>query len=100
MNKRELIARVQRHMGAGASRNAAQAAVNAVLESILQVAEEEGKVQLAHLGVFEYQEHRRRNGHPGHPGKNSDSPAPTPHPTRRLQFRPARSLRRKAAEAA
>ncbi len=56
MNKQALIARVQRHMGAGASRDAARAAVNAVLDSILQTAAEEEKATLPHLGTFEYRD--------------------------------------------
>ncbi len=72
MNKRELTARVQRYMGAGASRDAARAAVNAVLGSILQAAAEEDKVHLPKLGIFEYRERRG---------------------SRRLSFRPARRLR-------
>ncbi len=70
MNKRELIARVQRYMGAGASRDAARAAVNAVLESILLSARTT-RVPISKLGVFEYKERRG---------------------ARRLCFRPARRL--------
>ncbi len=88
MNKRALTARVQRHMGAGASRDAARAAVNAVLESILQAAAAEGRVHLPHLGTFEYQTHQARDGQ-GLPAPRSQ-PAPL---TRRLHFRPARRLK-------
>ncbi len=87
MNKRELTARVQRHMGAGASRNAAQAAVSAVLDSILQAAASDGNVHIAHLGSFCYQSHRMRNG--------KGLPVPAVQQlrlTRRLHFRPARRL--------
>ncbi len=71
MNKGKLIARVQRLMGAGTSRSTAQAAVNAVLDSILQEAQNQ-KVHLAHLGTFEYRERRA---------------------SRRLSFRPAKRLK-------
>ncbi len=89
MNKRELIARVQRHMGAGSTRDAARAAVNAVLESILQAAAEGKNVHIARLGNFEYRERRQRSGQ-GLPGITSDAPRPL---TRRLHFRPARRLK-------
>ncbi len=92
MNKRELIARVQRHMGAGASRDAARAAVNAVLGSILQEAREEKKVHIAQLGTFEYQPHRMRSGE----GLPISRPA-SPRDTLRLNFRPARLLKKRVA---
>lgn len=53
MNKKELIARVQRYMGPGATRNTASAAVEAVLASIIQGAQT-GKVHISHLGTFEF----------------------------------------------
>ncbi len=93
MNKRELISRVQRHMGVGASRDAARAAVNAVLESILLTAAAEGKIHLAHLGTFEYQQHLSRSGQ----GLPNATPS-TPQAQRRLRFRPA-DLLRKSIEA-
>ncbi len=89
MNKRQLIARVQRHMGAGASRDAARAAVNAVLSSILQAAEEENKITLPHLGTFEYRLHQSRDGK-GLPTPSAGQPRQC---TSRLNFRPARRLK-------
>ncbi len=75
-------------MGAGASRNAAQAAVNAVLDSILQAAKEEQTVHISHLGTFAYRNRRQRDGR----GLPTQSPLP-PRNTRRLIFRPAKRLR-------
>ena len=72
MNKRELIARVQRHMGAGATRDAATAAVNAVLAAIVQQAAA-GRAAIPHFGAFSYRPPRSA--------------------TRRLAFAPARHLR-------
>ncbi len=92
MNKRELIARVQRHMGVGATREAARAAVSAVLESILQSAAEAPKVHIAHLGTFEYRNHRERSGK----GLPSATPK-SPRNVRRLTFMPARRLKIRTA---
>ncbi len=89
MNKRELIARVQRHMGAGASRSAARAAVNAVLESILHSAATDSKTHIARLGTFEYKQHSKRSGH----GLPTTPPNSRNTRTQRLVFRPAKHLR-------
>ncbi len=93
MNKRELIARVQRHMGAGATRDAARAAVNAVLSSILQAAAESPKAHLPHLGTFEYRPHHQRSGKglPGLHANHTNAPNAT---TQRLTFRPALRLQK------
>lgn len=53
MNKKQLIARVQRYMGPGANRDTASAAVEAVLESIQKAAASEPKVHITHFGTFE-----------------------------------------------
>ena len=54
MNKKELIARVQRYMGPGATRATASAAVEAVLASIQQATAETGdKLHIARFGTFE-----------------------------------------------
>lgn len=86
MNKGQLIARVQRHMGPGATRETAAAAVEAVLSSILAAVEEE-KVHISRFGAFELRDCPARRGF--------DIPrgAPCLHsPTRRLTFRPARGF--------
>ncbi|MDO5470817.1 MAG: HU family DNA-binding protein [Akkermansia sp.] len=53
MNKKQLIARVQRYMGPGATRNTASAAVEAVLASIQQAADTSTKLHIASFGTFE-----------------------------------------------
>lgn len=52
MNKKQLIARVQRYMGPGATRNTASAAVEAVLTSIQLAAETDTKLHISHFGTF------------------------------------------------
>ncbi len=94
MNKRELTARVQRHMGAGASRSAAQAAVNAVLGSILREAADKGNVHIAHLGTFAYQACRTRSGKALPRATDSLRAIRFTH---RLRFRPARRLKQRIA---
>ena len=86
MNKKQLIARVQRYMGPGATQKAASAAVDAVLSSILsQVAEE--KIHIAHFGTFETVHRPARTG--AHPisGETITIPAHS-----RLTFRPAKGF--------
>ena len=54
MNKKQLIARVQRYMGPGATRSTASAAVEAVLASILSATQNPGeKLHIARFGSFE-----------------------------------------------
>ena len=52
MNKKQLIARVQRYMGPGATRSTASAAVEAVLASIARGAAEEKGVRIQKFGTF------------------------------------------------
>lgn len=84
MNKKQLIARVQRYMGPGATRESASAALKAVLEAIESATKPEEssplapshplpKAHIPQLGTFQYA--ARRSG-------------------LRLTFRPAASLRR------
>ena len=54
MNKKQLIARVQRYMGPGATRSTASAAVEAVLASIQQGAQEPKGVHITRVGSFAY----------------------------------------------
>ena len=61
MNKKELIAQVQRNMGPGATRSTASAAVEAVLASIRLAAEQE-KLPIAHFGTFEQVHRSARQG--------------------------------------
>lgn len=63
MNKKELIAQVQRNMGPGATRNTASAAVEAVLASIGLAAQQRGKLHIAHFGTFEQVLHPERRGY-------------------------------------
>lgn len=54
MNKKELLARVQRYMGPGTTRSTAAAAVEAVLGSVLALTQEPGqRLQITHFGAFE-----------------------------------------------
>ena len=52
MNKKQLIARVQRYMGPGATRSTASAAVEAVLASIANGAAEDNGVRSMKFGTF------------------------------------------------
>ena len=54
MNKKQLIARVQRYMGPGATRSTASAAVEAVLASISAEAKNENGVRIMRFGTFVY----------------------------------------------
>ena len=54
MNKKQLIARVQRYMGPGATRSTASAAVEAVLASISAEAQNETGVHIKRFGTFAY----------------------------------------------
>lgn len=58
VNKKQLIARVQRYMGPGATRSTASAAVDAVLNSIQSAALSEPKLHISKLGTFEYNTER------------------------------------------
>ena len=59
VNKKQLIARVQRYMGPGATRSTASAAVEAVLHSIQQATQQE-KLHIARFGTFEISKTRPR----------------------------------------
>ena len=64
MNKKQLIARVQRYMGPGATRNTASAAVEAVLASILDATGSPGdKLHVSRFGTFECIERAARMGY-------------------------------------
>lgn len=52
MNKKQLIARVQRYMGPGATISTASAAVEAVLSSIQKNAQTVPKLHIAGFGTF------------------------------------------------
>lgn len=52
MNKKQLIARVQRYMGPGATGSTASAAVEAVLLSIQKAANTEPKLHISGFGTF------------------------------------------------
>ena len=54
MNKAQLIARVQRNMGMGSTRESARAAVNAVLNSIAEHSQKE-RIELRGMGSFYHQ---------------------------------------------
>ncbi len=67
MNKKQLIARVQAHMGVGCTRETARAALDAVLASIVRLSEAD-TVQLHHFGRFSRKIRSERVGH--HPITN------------------------------
>lgn len=52
MNKKQLIARVQRYMGPGATRSTASAAVEAVLASIINGSSDAKGVHITRFGTF------------------------------------------------
>ena len=56
MNKKQLIARVQRYMGPGATHSTASAAVEAVLSSIIKGASDAKGVCITRFGVFRKKE--------------------------------------------
>ena len=74
MNKAQLIARVQQHMGQGSTRETATAAVDAVLDSIAKAAQQE-KVQLRGFGSFYTKEKKARKGHHPVTGETLHIPA-------------------------
>lgn len=81
MNKKQLIARVQRYMGPGATRSTASAAVEAVLTSISAAAKNENGIRLKRFGTFVYKT--------SDDGEKNDG---------RLCFRPSRKLAQNTAK--
>ncbi len=75
MNKKQLIARVQRYMGPGATRSTASAAVEAVLASIANEAKQDKGIRIKRFGTFEYKTSADKSKKDG-----------------RLSFRPSRKL--------
>ena len=84
MNKGQLIARVQRLMGPGATRRSASAAVEAVLSSVVAAVAEGEKLHIAGWGSFELRERRARSGRLPGAGERLAIPA-----KRVPSFRPA-----------
>lgn len=84
MNKKQLIARVQRYMGPGATRNTASAAVEAVLASVLAAVKEDKKLHIAHFGTFHTERSSARRGYNLATGSIRNLP-----PKKHLRFRPA-----------
>lgn len=83
MNKKELIARVQRYMGPGATRSAASAALEAVLASIVTLSSRE-RLQITRFGAFEWHDRPARRAFSIPSGQMVSLP-----PSRRLTFHPA-----------
>ncbi len=67
MNKKQLIARIQAHMGVGCTRETATAALEAVLGSIVRLSHED-TVQIQRFGRFSQKTRQARMGH--HPLTN------------------------------
>ncbi len=76
-------------MGPGATRRTAEAAVNAVFDSLLRSTPQQG-VHISRLGSFEYALYRERSAYDLNAERLGTIPA-----TRRLRFTPSPSLRRK-----
>ena len=90
MNKKQLIARVQRYMGPGATRATASAAVEAVLASIqLATSEADDKLHLAHFGTFQRLLRPARQGYDINTGTLRSIPA-----RQILTFTPSKHLLR------
>ena len=89
MNKKQLIARVQRYRGPGATRATASAAVEAVLASIHLATEGGEKLHLAHFGTFEQVLRAARQGY----DINTGSMRPIPE-RKELTFKAAKGLLR------
>ncbi len=74
-------------MGTGTTRNTASAAVEAVLASILEAAEQQDKVHIPRLGTFQMVERPARTGFDINSGQLTQFP-----PRQKLTFRPAAAL--------
>ncbi len=86
MNKRELTQRIQLHMGVGCTRQSAEAALHAVLSSIVHLSQE-GSVPLAGFGRFAQRVRPTRMGHHPLSGEPLTIPA-----RRQLHFAPSPKL--------
>ena len=87
MNKRDLVECVAAEIGG--SRQGAEKAVKAVLESILDGLDRDGSVTIAGFGTFERKERAARVGRNPQTGEPIDIPA-----TSTVGFRPAAALKR------
>lgn len=92
MNKRDLVECVAAELGG--SRTAAERAVKAVLESILDGVDRDGNVAIAGFGTFERKERAARTGRNPRTGEALEIPA-----TSTVAFRPAAALKRTCVEA-
>ncbi|MEE2971557.1 MAG: HU family DNA-binding protein [Planctomycetota bacterium] len=92
MNKRDLIECVAADIGS--SRQEAEKAVRAVLESILDGLDRDGAVTIAGFGTFERKERAARAGRNPRTGESIQIPASST-----VGFRPAAALKRVAVEA-
>ena len=92
MNKRDLVECVAAEIGG--SRQNAEKAVKAVLDSILDGLDRDGSVTIAGFGTFERKERAARVGRNPRTGESIDIPA-----TSTVGFRPAAALKRAAVPA-
>lgn len=92
MNKRDLVECVAAELGG--PRTAAEKAVNAVLESIMDGVDRDGNVAITGFGTFERKERASRTGRNPRTGESLVIPA-----TSTVAFRPAAALKRTVAEA-
>ena len=90
MNKRDLVECVAAELGG--SRTAAEKAVKAVLDSILDGVDRDGNVAIAGFGTFERKERAARPGRNPRTGETLEIPASST-----VAFRPAAALKRSAA---
>jgi DNA-binding protein HU-beta len=89
MNKAELIAAVQKHLGAGASKAAAERALDAVLDSIKGGLRREKEVQIVGFGTFRVHARAARRGFNPHTRQPMKIPA-----IKTVRFRPGTELRK------
>ena len=90
MNKRDLVECVAAELGG--SRTAAEKAVKAVLDSILDGVDRDGNVAIAGFGTFERKERAARTGRNPRTGETLEI-----HASSTVAFRPAAALKRSAA---
>ena len=86
MNKKQLIARVQRYMGPGATQSTASAAVEAVLGAVLALSAEE-RLHITRFGSFEQRLCPARRAYSIPRGEAVQLP-----PRMRLSFTPAKGF--------
>ncbi|MGH7995153.1 MAG: HU family DNA-binding protein [Opitutaceae bacterium] len=88
MNKAELTDAVQKHLGRGASKAAAERAIDAVLASVKQGLGRDKEVQIVGFGTFQVAARPARRGFNPHTRRPMRIPA-----MKTVRFRPGAALR-------